>query len=156
MILIAFLGLVLDLVIIYISGYTLGDISYLYPMLTLSSIVILSTKLKPKTFLYTVLLIGVIVGTIFFDNALMGLVIYVVIYYFLFLYNKLVSSSILSFLVKLAITIFLYDMTSYFILVLFDHLYFNLSYLFYKFIRSLILNIFYGIILYLVLNEDKP
>ncbi len=154
MIILGFLSLLLDLTILNLSNYTFNSLNLFFPYLTLIFVVFyfyLNKKINNCYFYLLILLYSVIVV----NNIALTIILFSLIYLWVKYLKKRTKDSFLTFLLTIVTSIIIYDSAYFLILVLFNYLEFNVFNLFYKVFNSLILNLFYGIILYFIIPVLK-
>lgn len=155
MIIFGYISLLLDLIILDFSKYLFGNITFLFPMLTFIYIITyFYFRYKMKVSFILILFFYSIVNF----NLFFTLFLLIIIYHFINNFNKNFKENIFLYFLVVFISIFLYDFFQLVILALFNYIDFNLSFLFYKLINSVGLNLLYGVLLYLVipvLNNRK-
>lgn len=147
MALLGIISLFLDLIILNFSKYIFNNISFLFPMLTLVYIISIFYFCKKITFSsYLVIFLYLLTG----NSVFIPLIILILIFILIVKYKGAVKENILSYLFAIILSIILFDTFYFLILVFFNYLNFNISFLFYKIINSIILNALYGILLYYI------
>lgn len=146
MTILGFISLLLDLTILNFSNYSFGNISLFFPYLTL--IYIISSiyfDIFNKYFIYLVIFLYAIIIN---NNIALTFVLISILYLFIKKLKAKFKDSLLFFFMIIIISIIIYDVCYFLILVSFNYLSFNIYNLFYKVYHSIFLNLFYGIILY--------
>ena len=155
MIILGLVSIVLDLIILNVSPYTINNITSLFPMLTFVYIIsMFYFSKKVDITYYVIIFLYLLIGNNIF-LPLMGLIL---LHYLITKYKANFKINIFSYLLLVTLSIAIFDIFTFFILVLFNSLQFNIYYLSYKIINSIILNISYGILLYFlfpVLTSNK-
>ncbi|MBO5375386.1 MAG: hypothetical protein J6A52_00880 [Bacilli bacterium] len=155
MIILGLVSIVLDLIILNVSPYTINNITSLFPMLTFVYIIsMFYFSKKVDITYYVIIFLYLLIGNNIF-LPLMGLIL---LHYLITKYKAYFKINIFSYLLLVTLSIAIFDIFTFFILVLFNSLQFNIYYLSYKIINSIILNISYGILLYFlfpVLTSNK-
>ena len=145
MIILGLVSIVLDLIILNVSPYTINNITSLFPMLTFVYIIsMFYFSKKVDITYYVIIFLYLLIGNNIF-LPLMGLIL---LHYLITKYKAYFKINIFSYLLLVTLSIAIFDIFTFFILVLFNSLKFNIYYLSYKIINSIILNISYGILLY--------
>lgn len=150
---ISILLVILDgLIIYYIPSY-FNNISYLYPMLTISFIPFLIKKKNSTP--YIIIIIGLL-----YDLLYSNIVLYNVFLFFMLAYiNNLIShyfkDSLLLFISLGVINIVIYDTITFLLVIITSYQTITLNDLLYKIENSLLLNIMSIIIFYFLLKKRK-
>lgn len=145
MIILGLVSIVLDLIILNVSPYTINNITSLFPMLTFVYIIsMFYFSKKVDITYYVIIFLYLLIGNNIF-LPLMGLIL---LHYLITKYKAYFKINIFSYLFLVTLSIAIFDIFTFFILVLFNSLQFNIYYLSYKITNSIILNISYGILLY--------
>lgn len=145
MIILGFISLTLDLIILNVSPYTINNITFLFPMLTLVYITSMFYFSKKYNFsIYLIIFFYSLIGNSFF----IPLISIFLLYFLISKYKVYIKENIISYIFLILFSLVFYDTFYFFILVIFDYLQFNISYLLYKILNSIVLNILYSIPLY--------
>ena len=139
----------LDLFLLNFLPFALNDITFIYPMLFFTTNLLLFKYLSKKNLVIFIIMIT-IYSALVFNNIILGISIFTVIYYInnLLMEKNIFLRSVLSFII--------YDLIIYLALVIFSNYHFNINFYFYKLVRSLIFNLIYLSIFNLVLKRIEP
>lgn len=126
--------------------------SLFIPLFVITSLVILYPYFKNKKFIMITIICGLIYDVVFthtlFINTLsFSLISIFIIFCYNYINYNIISSNIIN-----IVTIIVYQIINYFLLCIIDYVKFNEMYLLKCISSSLILNIIYGIIIYLILK----
>ena len=147
--------ILLDGIIIYIFPANFQNLSYFYPMLTVSSIAVIYHYIKKKDYFKKVFIMG-----IFYD----------LLYYNIFLYNAFIflllakldkkifnnlNHNIINVIIVTVLNIIIYDTLNYVVVYLTRYNMLNIKALFYKIGHSLILNIMIVFVISFICNKLK-
>ena len=137
---ISILVIILDGILIYYNSSYFNNISYLYPMLTISLIPFFSINNKRKYYVY-----GVFIGLVY-DLLYSNILLYnVILFVFLMSINKIIiknyKQSLVLFILLSLLNIVIYDSISFLLVLLTNYQIVTISDLIYKISHSLILNI---------------
>lgn len=145
MIILGLVSIVLDLIILNVSPYTINNITSLFPMLTFVYIIsMFYFSKKVDITYYVIIFLYLLIG----NNIFLPLMGIILLHHLITKYKAYFKINIFSYLLLVTLSIAIFDIFTFFILVLFNSLQFNIYYLSYKIINSIILNISYGILLY--------
>ena len=147
MLIISIISFVLDLTILNFSKYSFGNITFFFPMLTLTFIIhyiYSNKKINPYFLGSIVLLYGIIIN----NNIFLSILLLLFLYYYIIGMRKNIKDTFISYFFIIITSLILYDLSIYLILILFNYVNFNINYLFYKICNSLVSNLMYSLILY--------
>ena len=156
--LISFFSVFFDIFLLNIFKMPSYNISYFYPMFTISAIVYISNfypHSNRKNYYLSVLLLAIIYDTLVVNNLLITVSLFELIALFNIKIRKYLSSNLFNNLIFLILTLLIYDFGFHLMLVLVGYQEFNFYLLFYKFSHSVVLNIIYMITMFLVLKPRK-
>lgn len=144
-----FLSLVLDFLLSNFIPFAFNDITFIYPMFFVATNIVLCKYLN-KNNVYIFLLFVIIYSSLAFNNIILGIIVYAVIYAF----NRFTDK--IAIYLRLGLSIVLYDLLLYTILIIFKGYDLNIIFYWYKLSRSIIFNLIYMIIFNLVLKKINP
>ncbi len=154
-IIIVIISLVLDGILSNFLPYLVNDLSLFTPLFTLVSIFIIYPffKKKEKKYLITIFIIGVIYD-LFYTNLLFfnGILFFIIGLLTIYSY-KIYEMNFIKLLVYIIIVISLYEVLTASILLIFNIVSITFYKVIYKISHSLILNIIYGELLYLIIKK---
>lgn len=156
--LIAFISIVFDMLLFNIFKFTSFSISFFYPMFTITSIVFISNLYKypnRKNYYYFVLIVSIIYDTVFINNLIISISLFLIIAVFNMFFKKHFSNNLISNIIRLVISIFMYDSLFHILLVVGRYQSLNINRIIYKTTHSIIINLLYIIIMFLVLKPKK-
>ena len=153
------MSFILEGVVSLYIPFNLNNINIYYPSLTLVSIVscypLFNHKRKFDFYYLVVIIIGICYDLVYTDVFILNSLLF-------FISALIVSKFYLKFdvnnymfLLLCLIIITNYNAVYYFILVLYQHMHFDLFMLLYKIVNSYFLNLLYGYILYLLILKYK-
>lgn len=122
------------------------------PLFTIVSLIVIYPYFKGKESNYfkACAVIGLCYDIVFTDTLLMNLLLFIFLGYIIHFMNKLISTNIINICIMVLICVVVYRMSSYGILCLAGFLSFNWLNLIRSIYSSLVLNMFYGMIIYLI------
>lgn|SRR5574344_935433 len=131
-----------------------GMNSILLPLTLLTSFIIIYPYFckDNKKYLIYLIIAGVFYDLAYGDIYLLNVIIFPIMGLFIsFLYDNL-STNTFTFILKLLLVVSIYRLVTYIVYLVFSVSHFNILLLFTSIYRSLLLNIIYGLILYLITN----
>lgn len=140
---------ILEFFLFFLIPFSFNNITFVYPMLFLSTNVLLFPYLNKNNF-YQYLLFIIIYSALCLNNVVLGLELFSLIYFFNSVLKKV------PIFLRLVLSIMIYDLFIYLSLVLFNNASFSFSLYFYKIFYSLLFNVIYVIIFNLVLKKIEP
>ncbi len=143
------LSFILEFVMFNFIPYAFNDITFVYPMLFLTSSLIFYPYLDSHN-VYIFIILTIFYSAIALNNIILGLTLFTIIY----LLNRALMDK--SLCLRFVLSIIIYDLSYYVILVIFAHYQLVGMFYLYKLIRSLIFNIIYLSIFNFVLKKVKP
>ena len=136
--------------------FSIDKLSFLYPQLVLISLIIIYPFYKKKKYFYmSLIIIGLIYDLVYTDTLLLHSFLFFIMGLAIDEYYVNIGNSKRGFILLSLIVIFLYNSLYYLLLVLFQNIDFSIYSLFYKIFHSYLFTIFYGYILYIVLQVNK-
>ena len=148
-VIILIISFILDGILTNFLPYTVGNLSLFTPFFTLTSLVIIYQFYyhKEKKYLLTALITGILYD-LFYTNLLFfnGLITYIVIKWY-----KVTGFNVVSVLIYITVLIALYEIVFAGMILVFDLVPITLTRLLYKISHSLILNLIYGELIYLII-----
>ena len=152
------ISLILDVVLLNIFPFTYNSINYLFPMFYIMSIFLIYPFFNTdKEYLLTIFISSIIYGGLFYNNILLGISSIVLLGLFTKFYNKYINLNNISMIIGIILVIILNNTYIYLVLSFSLISIFSSNILFYKIIRSIILNLIYSLIIYnlLITSSSK-
>lgn len=152
------LSIVLDVLFSNMFSFSLYKIPYFYPMLSITVLVYLSNfynNPNRKNYYVLAFIIALIYDSLITNNILITALIFEIIAIFNIKFKILFANNLINNILRLIISIFVYDLVFFIFLNFIGIQNFNLSLLIYKFIHSLFINIVYISLMFFVLKEKK-
>ena len=140
---------ILDFVLFNFLPYAFNSITFIYPMLFLTSNIILFKYLNKYNFYFYIFFI-IVYSAVFLNNIILGVILFSFIY---FINKKMIKVPIY---IRFIISLIIYDLLFYIILIVFLNYDFSFELYGYKIIRSIIFNFIYLYIINLVLKNCEP
>lgn len=156
--LIIIFSMFLDIFLLNIFRFTSYNISYFYPMFTISAIVYITNYYlhsNRKNYYLLILIIAIIYDTFVINNLIITVTLFEVIAFFNIKLRKIFSSNLFNNIIFLILSIFIYDLAFHLLLVVVNYQQLSLNRVIYKVSHSLIINIIYMITMFLVLKRKK-
>lgn len=130
-----------------------GSQNFFIPMFTLVSLVIVFPYYNETSkFLKLCFIFGLIYDILFTNTIGLNITLFLLIGLILNFLDSALSNTLFSIIIKMVISIIVYDVLSYGILLLLNYLNYNVLILLMKILKSLTLNVIYAIILYLIVG----
>lgn len=154
-IIIIIISLILDGFLTNILPFMVGDLSFFTPLFTLTVISILYPyyRKKEKYFFIMVFITGIIYDLLYTNLLFFNGLLFIGISYISKLINKNYEMNYLRLIIYIILMITIYETVTALILVIFNLFPITISKVFYKITHSLIINIIYGELIYLILNK---
>ena len=148
---ITFIFFSLDYLLIYLIPSFYNNLSFLYPMLTLTLIVFLYKKVSNKNYLKIIFIIGFIYDILFSYIFLFNSLIFLMFAKIIKKIDKYIRCNLIVNILLVCFFIFLYDLILFLIIYISDYNIVLFKDLIYKFKNSLILNVsFYCLIEFII------
>ena len=127
------------------------------PLFLITSLSLIYPYFKKDTTKYLIICStsGLIYDIVFYNSIFLNTISFFILGLIVILLNKYLSKNILNIVLITIISIILYRLISYILLILIGYTNFNLLVLFKCIYTSLVINIIYGIMLYLLLKKIK-
>ena len=156
--LLVIISIILDIVFNNVFFSSANNISYFYPMFTISCVVYLSnfySNANRKNYYVLVLFIAIIYDVFVINNLLISISLFIVIAIINMKLKNFLSNNLINNIIRLIISIVCYDLLFNLLLVIVGYQVFNISRIIYKVTHSLIINVIYLSIMFLVLKDKK-
>lgn len=137
---------------------SINNISYFYPMFTITSVVYLSnfyTNPNRKNYYVLVLLIAIMYDCIVIGNLLISISLFLSIAVLNIKLKNHLTNNLINNILRLVLSIICYDLLFNLLFVIVGYQVFNISKIIYKITHSLIVNIIYLVVMFLVLKPKK-
>ena len=147
-----------DLLIVNIYRITSFNLNIFYPMFTISMVSYISynyNNANRKNYYFISLVSAIIYDTLAVNNLIITIVLFLFVAFFNIKAKRFLQNNLFSYIIKVLLSVIIFDMGFYIILVLFRYERLSVFYLFYKIYNSLLLNIIYTIMLFMVLRRRK-
>lgn len=137
-----------------VSNFIGIDSKVLVPLFTLISLIIIYPYFKSNnsTYLKTCVFIGLFYDFVYTDTLILNAMAFLTIGYFITKYNYFFSTNIANLCIMIPLSIIIYRIFIYLILCLSGFIVFNWDNLFLSIYSSLVINIIYGLLIYLITN----
>lgn len=137
-----------------VSNFIGIDSKILVPLFTLISLIIIYPYFKSNNsaYLKACILIGLFYDFVYTDTLILNAMAFLTIGYFITKYNYLFSTNIPNLCIMIPLAIIIYRIFVYSILCLSEFISFSWDNLFLSIYSSLVINIIYGILIYLITN----
>lgn len=155
---IVFLSTILDILLLNILNFSSYNISYFFPMFTITSIVFISNfysnKIRKNYYMIT-LLCSIIYDTLTINNLLITITLFEVTAVFNMWLKNRINNNLFNNIIRLVLSIFVYDSLYVLLLFLGQYKQIDFSLLIYKISHSILLNVIYFSTMFLVLKNKK-
>ena len=154
-IIIIIVSFILEIILNNFLPYMMGDLSLFTPMFTLISLLLIYPLLKKniKRYFITAFIMGIIYDLFFTNLLFFNGILFILIAYSIHLLYKYFEFNIINIAIEIVLIIIIYETTTALIILLFNLVPVTTSKLIYKISHSLISNIIYGELLYLIINH---
>lgn len=154
-IIIIIISLLLDGILTNYLPFMVGDLSVFTPFFTLTVISLLYPyyRKKEKKFFIIVFITGIIYDLFYTNLLFFNGLLFLLIAYISKIINKNYEMNYLRLIIYIVLIIIIYESTTGLLLFIFNLVPITIPRLFYKIIHSLLLNIIYGEIIYLILES---
>ena len=142
----------------YISMYipiSISNYNLFIPMFTIVSLLIIYPFFNnnTKNYLTVCLIFGTLYDIAFTNTLGLNLTLFFVLGYIIVILDNLLSNNLFNLLIKMICVIIIYDLITYFILIMVNYIDYSILTLIIKIGKSLILNILYLTVLYFITNS---
>lgn len=155
MLILIIITMLLDYLLIYFIPSYFNNINFLYPMLTLTLIIFLYKKIEFKKYLKLVFIIGIIYDILFSYIFMFNSLIFLLFAKIIKKIDKYLRINLAISLVLVILFIFLYDLVLFILVLLSNYNQVSLFDLFYKVKNSLVLNLFFYLLLDFIFKNKK-
>ena len=147
------LSFILDGILTNFLPYTVGNLSLFTPYLTITALIIIYQFYhhQDKKYLLTALITGILYDVFYTNLLFFNGLIFLVIAYIVIKWYKVTGFNVISILIYIAALITVYELIFSGIILAFDLVPMTIGRLIYKISHSLILNLIYGEIIYLII-----
>ena len=156
--LLVMVSIFLDVIFNNVFITSINNISYFYPMFTITSVVYLSnfyTNPNRKNYYVLVLLIAIIYDCIVIGNLLISISLFLSIAVLNIKLKNYLTNNLINNILRLILSIICYDLLFNLLFVIVGYKVFDISKIIYKITHSLIVNIIYLVVMFLVLKPKK-
>ena len=156
--LLVMVSIFLDVIFNNIFIISINSISYFYPMFTITSVVYLSnfyTNPNRKNYYVLVLLIAIMYDCIVIGNILISICLFLSIAVLNIKLKNHLTNNLINNILRLILSIICYDLLFNLLFVIVGYKVFDISKIIYKITHSLIVNIIYLVVMFLVLKPRK-
>ena len=157
-ILLSIISILLDIVFNNVFTSAVNSISYFYPMFTITSIVYLSnfySNANRKNYYVLILFVSIIYDSFVINNLLISISLFISIAIVNIKLKNYLANNLINNFLRLILSIILYEILFNLLLVIIGYKMFDIHKIIYKVTHSLIINIFYLALMFLVLKEKK-
>lgn len=153
-IIILFISLIIDGILTNFLPYGVGNLSLFTPLTTIVAITIIYIFFyhKEKEYLITLFVTGIVYDLFYTNLLFLSGLLFLLIGYFIIKMYKITGFNYLWIFIYTILSIIIYECSFALIIILFNLVPMNFNRLIYKISHSLILNIVYGELLYLIIN----
>ena len=149
-----FITFILDILFSNIISLAYQNINYFFPLLLVSSIPIFYLLIKNNLKFFTIIIIiGLLYDLLYSDIFLINTYYFLLYSFFIYIFYLNKKITFLNIFLLSFLGIILYDTFIFFILIFLDYSTFKIQYLYYKELRSILVNIIYIIFSYLLLKS---
>ena len=148
----------LDILLLNIFRFKVSEIVFLYPMFTLTSIIYISTfynSSSRKNYYFLVLITAIIYDTLAVNNLLISITAFEIIAYLNMKLRENFHNNLFNLIIRLLISLFVYELVFSSLLVIVGYQTFDIYKLIYKYINSILINLFYLIMMFFVLKNRR-
>lgn len=137
----------------YVS-INLVDPSIFRTIYSIIAIVVIYDYFKDdRKYLYIILILGILFDIVYTNTFILNIIIFLIIYLILEKLDYLIPTNLLTINLKALISIFIYHIMTYLILLMVHYNNYNLSLLWMIIIRSIIMTIIYTSISYIIIKK---
>lgn len=157
-ILLSIISTLLDIVFNNVFRSAVNSISCFYPMFTITSIVYLSnfySNANRKNYYVLIFFIALIYDSLIINNLLISISLFIIVGIINIKLKNYLTNNLINNFLRLILSIISYDILFNLLLVIVGYQIFDISKVMYKITHSLIINILYLAIMFLVLKEKK-
>lgn len=155
MIILILITIILDYLLTYFIPSYFNNINFLYPMLTLTLIVYLYKKIDNKKYFKIVFMIGFFYDIVFSYIFLLNSLIFLMMSKIIKKIDKYLRINLVISLILIILFIFLYDLILFILVYISSYNQVSIMDLLYKVKNSIVLNIFYYILLTILFKNRK-
>lgn len=145
---------ILDGVMSNYVSINLVDPSIFRTIYSIIAIVVIYDYFKDdRKYLYIILILGILFDIVYTNTFILNIIIFLIIYLILEKLDYLIPTNLLTINLKALISIFIYHIMTYLILLMVHYNNYNLSLLWMIIIRSIIMTIIYTSISYIIIKK---
>lgn len=156
-ILIVIISLLVDLILSNVIS-TNSYLAYLYPMFTLTSLVFISnyySNPNRKNYYMFILFVSILYDSLFMGNLLISITSFMLIGILNIFLKRHLSNNLFNNILRIISSVVIYEIFILTLLFIVGYRGFDINIVLYKIIHSMLLNIIYMMILFLVLKQKK-
>lgn len=151
---IATVSLILDIILNNFLPYMLGNLSFFTPMFTVVSLLFIYYFFRKRERHYYIFsfILGVVYDLIFTNLLFYNGILFLAISFIVTILYKYLDINYFNVILDVLIIIVIYELFNFIIIFIFNLAFVSFYRLFYKIIHSLVLNIIYAEVVYLIIN----
>lgn len=153
------IAIFLDVFLNNVFNFGIYSPTYFYPMFTVATISYLSNlynNANRKNYYVLVLIVSILYDSIIINNLLISITVFLSIAFINVKLKNNLSNNLINNILRLILSIICYDIIFYLLLAVVGYQNFDINRLVYKITHSIIINVIYMSIMFLVLKEKKP
>lgn len=151
---IVLISLLLDGILNNTLPYMKDNLSFFTPLITIISLLIVYPFYYKKNSKYylTAIILGLIYDLLYTNMLFLNSILFLAIALLIQIIYKNIELNYLNIILYIILTIITYEISQYILIIIFNLTSITINQLFYKISHSLLLNIIYGELLYLIIN----
>ncbi len=151
---IVLISLLLDGILNNTLPYMKDNLSFFTPLITIISLLIVYPFYYKKNSKYylTAIILGLIYDLLYTNMLFLNSILFLAIALLIKIIYKNIELNYLNIILYIILTIITYEISQYILIIIFNLTSITINQLFYKISHSLLLNIIYGELLYLIIN----
>lgn len=148
------ISFVLEIILNNFLPYSINDLSLFTPMFSIVSLSLIYQFLKKDKikYLFISIILGIIYDFVFTNLLFFNAILFFMIALVVISFNKYLDVNCINLILEIILIIFLYEIMSSIIIILFNLVPMSFYRLFYKISHSLLINIIYGEIVLLIIR----
>lgn len=149
---IIFISIIIDGLIPNITLYEINNLTYFTPLCTIVSLIFIY---EDRLFFKLLFAISILYGMLYMNNVFLTFILFFIVMIVIKTFKRSFKDNLFTVVIQILLVIFVYDGLFYLINVLINNNTFDINVYLYKFLHTIIFNLFYGIILFYITEKGS-
>lgn len=146
------ISIIIDGLIPNITLYEMNNLTYFTPLCTIVSLIFIY---EDRFFFKLLFAISILYGMLYMNNVFLTFILFFIVMIVIKTFKRSFKDNLFTIVIQIFLVIFIYDGLFYLINILMSNVTFDIGTYLYKFLHSIIFNLFYGIILFYITEKGS-